>query len=89
MAYLARPPDFQNHVAYYRPAGAVNTRHGFENRARPGLLRRIFDAFIDGRQRRMQREIDRYVAWHSRSFTDSFERELGARMTSGDWNLRR
>ncbi len=86
MAYLARPSEFQDHVAHYRPAAAVDA---VKAPARPGLLRRAFDAIIEGRQRRMQREIDRYVASHSRSFTDSFERELSARMFSGDWNLRR
>jgi len=35
------------------------------------------------------RDIDRFVAWHARSFTDSLEREIGARLFTGDWNVRR
>ncbi len=89
MAYVARPSNFQNHVAPYHPAPA--TTHGAPEQApaRRGLLRRMFEAFIEGRQRHMQPEIERYVAWHGRSFTDSLEREIGTRMFSGDWNLRR
>jgi hypothetical protein len=86
MAYLARPSDFQAPIAHRRPATAVNA---VKAPARPGLLRRAFNAFIEGRQRRMRPQIDRYIAWHSRGFTDSFEREIGARMFTGDWNIRR
>ena len=83
MAYLARPSGFQAPIAHRRPAPAAKAP------ARPGLLRRAFNAIIEGRQRRMQPEIDRYIAWHCRGFTDSLEREIGARMFTGDWNVRR
>lgn len=83
MAYVARQTDFQDKIALFRPASAVPSQ------PRRGLLRRFFDSIMEGRQRRVQREIDRFVAWHGRNITDSLEREIGSRMFTGDWNLRR
>ena len=90
MAYVAHPSDFQDRIAPYRPAAGTKTIDAVTKApARPGLLLRAFNAIIEGRRRQMQPEIDRYVAWHGRNFTDSLERDISARMLSGEWNLRR
>ena len=44
---------------------------------------------MEGRRRRSQRDIERVLARHGRTLTDAYEREMGARMFSGDWNTRR
>jgi hypothetical protein len=83
MAYVARQTDFQAPAEPYRPTAGVSEP------PRRGLLRRFFDAIMEGRQRRAQRDIEHILAHHSRTLTDAFEREMGARMFGGDWNTRR
>jgi hypothetical protein len=82
MAYVTRPSQFQGNIEPTRPAMAGPAL------APRGLFRRLYDAFIEGRQRRTQREIDRYVAWRNPEFTDSFDREMSARALRGDWSVR-
>jgi hypothetical protein len=83
MTFIARQTDFRAATAPCRPAVAEQTQpqHGF--------WRRLYDVIMDGRQQRAQRDINRFVSWHSRNLTDSLEREIGTRMFTGDWSVRR
>ncbi|MCF8475620.1 MAG: hypothetical protein K9G60_01205 [Pseudolabrys sp.] len=86
MAYVARPADFHAHSEPYSPAVAAPTRL---QQPRPGALRRLFDAIMDGRQRRAQRDIGYYVATHGRRMTDSMEREMNSLILGENWTVRR
>ena len=81
MAYVAHPSDFHGTNARRRPAHAASE----DAPARPGLLRRIYDAIIEGRQQRVQCEIKRIVG---QRMTDSLDREINARMFNSGWNSR-
>ncbi len=83
MAFIARQTDFHAAIESYRPVVATSAA------PRKGLLARLYDAIMDGRQRRAQRDIDRYVATHGRRMTDSLEREINARLLGDGWNVRR
>ena len=63
---------------------ASTTRQG----PKPGLLRRLFDALFESRERQAQRTVNEYIAGQGHRLTDSVEREIGERML-GDWNFRR
>ena len=84
MAFVARQTDFHTAIEPYRPA-----RRRTGGSRITGFWRRLFDAIMDGRQRRAQREIDRYVATHGRRMTDTLEREINARLLGDGWNVRR
>ena len=47
----------------------------------PRVLRRFFNALIEARQRRAEREIARYLASHGGLLTDGMEREIMQRLT--------
>lgn len=80
MAYAFRPADF--HAASpHQPAPQPSAR-------RRGFWRGLVDALMIAHQKDAQREIDRFVARRGK-FTDSVEREIGERITSGDWTVRR
>ena len=51
--------------------------------AKPGLLRRIYDAIIEARRREAEREVIRFLATHQK-FDDQLEREALHRLT-GYW----
>jgi hypothetical protein len=53
---------------YYAPAA--------RNAARRGILRRVFDAMFETRQRKAERDIAAYLARSGGKLTDSIEREL-------------
>ena len=84
MAYVAHPSDFHGTNARRRPAHAASEAAP----ARPGLLRRIYDAIVESRQQRVQREIERIVGQRGRQMTDSLERDINARMFNSGWNSR-
>ena len=88
MAYIARPADFHAKSELYPPA-VTAPAHPPRQKPRPGLLRRFFDAIMDGRQRRAQRDIDYYVATHGRRMTDAMEREINSLILGDNWNVRR
>ena len=76
MTLAARQLDIFGKVARSRPTAAIAvTPHR-------GLLRRIFDNMMFSRQRQVQCDIDRLVAWRDGSFTDSVEREIAERSYS-------
>jgi hypothetical protein len=83
MAFVGRQTDFRTAIEPYTPADAAPTQ------PRQGVLRRLFDAIMDSRQRHVQRDIDRYVATHGCRMTDTLERENSARLLGNGWNFRR
>jgi hypothetical protein len=77
MAYAARHADLHaigSHV--HEPA-----RHS--------LLRRLFDAVFESRQRQAEHAVEAYLARTGHRFTDSLEREINEHMFNGGWNARR
>jgi hypothetical protein len=80
MAYVARHSDFlggQPLPAPRRPATPAEPH-------RPGFWRRLLDAVVLSHQREAQRDIEAYVARRGK-LTDSVEREIANRITSGRW----
>ncbi|MBS0249361.1 MAG: hypothetical protein JSR61_22345 [Proteobacteria bacterium] len=57
--------------------------------ANPGLLRRLYEALFESRERHAQRSVDAYIARRGYRMTDSLEREIGERMLDGQWMSRR
>jgi hypothetical protein len=76
---IAHPAGFQIIAV---PAAAETPR-------RPGLLRRLFEALFESRERHAQRNVDAYIARRGYRMTDSLEREIGNRMLDGQWMTRR
>ena len=99
MAYVARPTDFQASAAFDRvPAGAfaASTQTGSPsaNAAKQttearGFLRRLYDAIMDSRQQRANRDAEAFLARRGYRITDSIERELNEHMFNGGWQSRR
>ncbi len=58
-------------------------------RNKPGLLRRLYDAIVEPRQQRAEREIARVLAGSGGRLTDAMERELMQRLLVNDWSVRR
>jgi hypothetical protein len=55
---------------------------------KPGILRRIFDAFMQSRQRNIDRQIARFLAARSGgTLTDDLEREISQRLLRSNWNV--
>jgi hypothetical protein len=55
---------------------------------RSGVLRRIFDAFMEARQRDADRQIARFLAARSaRTLTDDLEREMFQRLSTSNWSV--
>lgn len=76
---IAHPAGFQIIAV---PA-AAETAH------KPGLLRRLYEALFESRERHAQRNVEAYVARRGYRLTDSVEREIGERMLDGQWMSRR
>lgn len=79
MAYAARPSEF---VPCH---GSRPTDRGGVAASRPGLLRRIYDAVFESRQKQAERMIAAYLERTGGRFTDDIERRLTDRLISGDW----
>ncbi len=88
MAYVARPDDFQANHEVRRPDPPAPAQPQ-ANQPHRGPLRRLFDALMEGRQRRVQREIDFYVATRGHKMTDELEREISSLILGGNRNVRR
>ena len=58
------------------------------NPAKPSLLRRLFDAVIDARQRDANRTVARFLAHSGGQLTDDVERAMTRRVSSSDWTFR-
>jgi DNA-binding FadR family transcriptional regulator len=83
MTAAVRPAVFQSTIAAYRQPAAIQTA------PRRSVLRRIFDAIYESRQRQAERAVEAYLARTGHRFTDSVERELNAHLFNGGWNARR
>jgi hypothetical protein len=77
MTYAMRPSEF---VPGRGPAcrGGVAT-------SRPGLLRRIYDAVFESRQKQAERVVAAHLERTGGRFTDDIERRLTDRLIFGDW----
>jgi hypothetical protein len=51
-----------------------------------GVLRRIFDAIFEPRQKQIDRDITRFLARSGGRFTDDIEREMMQRLLTSNWN---
>lgn len=56
---------------------------------RPGILRRVFNAMIESRQRQTNRQIAHYLAQSGGRFSDEVERDLMRRVSTSNWNVHR
>ena len=82
MTYAAHYRDF---VPYFRDKAAAGSNPVAK---KAGVLRRIFDAMIEGRQKQTDREIARFLARSGGRLTDDIEREMTQRLLTGNWNAR-
>ena len=81
MSYAAHRRDFDSFVS--QPA-----LNGEALAKRPSILRRIFDAFMESRQRDFDRQIARFLAARSGgTLTDDLEREISHRLSRSNWSL--
>ncbi len=55
--------------------------------ARPGILRRLYDAALESRQRQTNREIGGFLARSGGRITDDLEREMTERFLTGNRNF--
>ena len=71
------------------PAGfGAFTGQTAEDAAKPGLLRRVYVAFMNARQEQANREIGQYFTQSGQYLTDSIEREMMQRVISNNWGPR-
>lgn len=56
--------------------------------ARPSLLRRILNAYVNARQRQFDREISEHLARSGGRLTDNLEREMMQGLSRSNWNSR-
>jgi hypothetical protein len=81
MSVLAAHQDIDHPTGHHgRATGSVVERV-------VGLLRRVFDAVIQSRQRRVNEDIARYLHQSGGRLTDEIEREMMQQLTR-NWNFR-
>ncbi len=78
MTYAARPSDFK--PCHSRP---TPLREGA--RGRPGLMRRIYDAVFESREKQAERVVVAYLERAGGRFTDDIERRITERLIHGEW----
>ena len=78
MAYVARPSDFH---------GAVPFKASPLSAPRRRFWMRLLDRILDARQHDAEQEIAQYLARRGK-LTDSMEREIAERFTTGNWGPR-
>ena len=83
MSYAAHHRDF---VPYFRDKATATGSNAVANKA--GVLRRIFDAIVEQRQKQADRDIARFLARSGGRLTDDMEREMTQRLLTGNWNTR-
>ena len=80
-----------SYAAHRRDFGAFVGQAPSKGEAAPqkaGILRRIFDAFMESRQRDVDRQIARFLAARSGgTLTDGLEREISHRLATANWSL--
>ena len=74
MTYAPRPNEF---VPYYDVGSAPAPR--------PSLWRRLVDGIFESRERRVEREAERYIARSGGRLTDEIERQIADRLVTGKW----
>ena len=85
MAYAAHHRDL---VPYFCDKASATKSNAEANKA--GVLRRIFDAISEPRQKQADRDIARLLARSGGRLTDDMEREMTQRLLTGNWwNARR
>jgi hypothetical protein len=81
MTYAAHHGEFPHYAGHKgAPQRAVA--------GQAGLLRRVFDAVFESRQRHTDKEIARFIANAGGRLTDDLERRVMARLTTSDWGMR-
>jgi hypothetical protein len=82
MSCVAHHKDFDSLVA-------DQTQQQIEPVAKKSsILRRIFDIFMESRQRDVDRQIARFLAGRSGgTLTDSLEREISQRLLTSNWSV--
>ena len=81
MTYAANRTTSASYVSCEPPT------HTIERKV--GILRRIFDAIIESRQKQVDRSIARFLAQSGGRLTDDMEREMMERLFKGNWNPHR
>ena len=82
MGYVPRHEDFGSLATSEAPPKLEAPARKF------GILRRIFDAFMDARQRDVDRQIARLLAARSGGhLTDNLEREISQRVLTSSWSV--
>jgi hypothetical protein len=80
-----------SYAAHRREFGAFIGRAPSKEESAPqkaGILRRIFDAFMESRQRDVDRQIARFLAARSGgTLTDGLEREISQRLLTSNWGV--
>ena len=82
MSYAAHHKDFGSFVSHRAaPKGEAVPK-------KAGILRRIFNAFMESRQRDIDRQVARFVASRSGgTLTDGLEREISQRLLTSNWSV--
>jgi hypothetical protein len=81
MSYAAHHKDFGSLVS----RTARSTKQPVTKK--PSILRRIFDAFMESRQREADRQIARFLAGRDGPLTDDLEREITRRLLTSNFNV--
>ena len=82
MTYAAHHKD----LAFYVGDGAPAKHAAVAKKA--GVLRRIFDAIFESRQRQADREIARFLARSGGRLTDDIERQMTQHLMTSNWSVR-
>jgi hypothetical protein len=82
MTYVAHHRDFVPYFPYQTSTGS----NAVTNKV--GVLRRIFDAIFESRQKQADRDIARFLARSGGRLTDDIEREIAQRLLTGNWSPR-
>jgi hypothetical protein len=78
MTFAPRPREFVS-CPDSKPAGPPAQK-------RPGLLRRVYEAVFQSRQKQSERAVAAYLEHTGGRFTDDIERRISERLISGDWH---
>ncbi len=82
MSYAAHRKDFGSLVSHKAPPKSEPAVK------KPGILRRIFDAFMESRQREVDRQVSRFLAARSsKTLTDDLEREISHCLSTSNWSV--
>ena len=80
MSYAAHRSDFGSLVSQAPAKGEALPKKAH-------ILRRIFDAFMESRQREADRQIARFLAGRDGPLTDDLEREITRRLLTSNFNV--